>query len=69
MAHEANPSPVPAPRANPALARDCTDCLGWGTLITREGVHQLCPNCQTSSQNGAPLSGRGGVSRPCDDGG
>lgn len=36
----------PAPHADPALARDCTHCRGWGTIITDLGRHELCPHCQ-----------------------
>ena len=47
MAHEAAPAHEPAPRANPALARDCEVCHGWGTVVTAQGLHELCRNCQT----------------------
>jgi hypothetical protein len=28
------------------LARDCEVCLGWGTVVTRDGDHELCHMCQ-----------------------
>ncbi|MGP3982936.1 hypothetical protein [Streptomyces sp. KR80] len=47
MAHGAHPdAPTPAPRANIVLARDCHECRGWGTVITVQGRHELCPYCQ-----------------------
>ncbi|MEU1541019.1 hypothetical protein ABZ461_23450 [Actinacidiphila glaucinigra] len=36
----------PTPRANVELARECRPCLGWGTVVTDEGRHELCPDCQ-----------------------
>lgn len=47
MAHGAHPNaPVPAPRAVITLARDCRECRAWGTVVTPEGHHELCPACQ-----------------------
>ncbi|WP_371501747.1 hypothetical protein OG871_32760 [Kitasatospora sp. NBC_00374] len=46
-AHGAHPfAPVPAPRANVTLARNCRECRSWGTVITEQGRHELCPACQ-----------------------
>lgn len=28
------------------LARDCEACHEWGTVVTPEGRHELCPTCQ-----------------------
>lgn len=42
----ATPAPDPTPRANAALAADCDHCNGWGSVITRQGRHELCPVCQ-----------------------
>lgn len=39
---------APAPRANIALARDCNECRGWGSVVN-DGRHELCPVCQTLS--------------------
>ncbi|MYX33398.1 MULTISPECIES: hypothetical protein [unclassified Streptomyces] len=36
----------PTPRADVELARECRPCLGWGTVVTDEGRHELCPDCQ-----------------------
>ncbi|MFJ5215715.1 hypothetical protein ACIP98_13435 [Streptomyces sp. NPDC088354] len=44
----------PAPHADPALARDCTYCRGWGTIITDLGRHELCPHCQPVGEQPAP---------------
>jgi hypothetical protein len=39
---------APAPRASIALARDCDECRGWGSVVN-DGRHELCPVCQTPS--------------------
>ncbi|MDX3234188.1 hypothetical protein PV392_00510 [Streptomyces sp. ME03-5709C] len=36
----------PPPRANVDLARGCGTCFGWGTVVTDQGRHELCPDCQ-----------------------
>ncbi|MDF3299169.1 hypothetical protein [Streptomyces tropicalis] len=46
MAYGAHHSPTPPPHAELSLARDCGQCLGWGTVITRDGEHELCETCQ-----------------------
>ncbi|GAA5059530.1 hypothetical protein [Streptomyces sp. SID10815] len=46
-------SPVPLPRPDPGLARDCDHCLGWGTVVTRDGNHELCDTCQSDTDGGA----------------
>ncbi|WEO99371.1 hypothetical protein A6P39_038015 [Streptomyces sp. FXJ1.172] len=46
MAHGAHLSPLLPPRPDLALARDCEVCLGWGTVVTRDGDHELCHACQ-----------------------
>ncbi|GAA3810128.1 hypothetical protein [Streptomyces chiangmaiensis] len=46
MIHGATPAPDPAPRADTALAVDCAMCNGWGSVVTSQGQHELCPSCQ-----------------------
>ncbi|MFF8991457.1 hypothetical protein ACF09H_16225 [Streptomyces sp. NPDC014983] len=46
MVHAARPSHVPPPHPDLSRARDCERCLGWGTVVTRDGEHELCPGCQ-----------------------
>ncbi|MFI2200104.1 hypothetical protein ACH47Z_04820 [Streptomyces sp. NPDC020192] len=46
MAHGAQYSPLLTPRPDLSLARDCAVCLGWGTVVTRDGDHELCHGCQ-----------------------
>jgi hypothetical protein len=46
MPHGARGAVRPAPRPNVGLARSCEECLGWGTVVTDEGRHELCPACQ-----------------------
>lgn len=58
MAHGAHRSPLLPPRPDPALARDCDQCLGWGTVVTRDGKHELCQACQPG-----PGQGKGGAAR------
>lgn len=50
MAHGADRAPSAAPRADLARAAGCEVCRGWGTLVTDEGRHELCPVCQTGGQ-------------------
>jgi hypothetical protein len=38
------------PQADPVLARDCDVCRGWGTVITTQGHHEVCPQCQTGTE-------------------
>lgn len=47
MAHEAHPkASTTEPRVNIALARGCHECGEWGTRVTPQGRHELCPACQ-----------------------
>ncbi|MFF5029566.1 hypothetical protein ACWERI_29800 [Streptomyces collinus] len=46
MAHGARNSPCLPPHPDLTLARDCEHCLGWGTVVTRDGAHELCRTCQ-----------------------
>ncbi|MEU0007289.1 hypothetical protein ABZ079_24170 [Streptomyces sp. NPDC006314] len=46
MAYGAHHSPYLSPHPDLALARDCEHCLGWGTVVTRDGSHELCRTCQ-----------------------
>ncbi|MGW2954585.1 hypothetical protein [Streptomyces eurythermus] len=59
MAHGAHRSPLLPPRPDLALARDCEQCLGWGTVVTRDGRHELCHSCQPG-----PAGGPSGSPRP-----
>ncbi|MCC5477634.1 hypothetical protein [Streptomyces barringtoniae] len=45
MAYGAHRSTLP-PRPDLSLAHDCEVCLGWGTVVTRDGDHELCHMCQ-----------------------
>ncbi|MEU6406593.1 hypothetical protein [Streptomyces sp. NPDC046985] len=53
MAYGAPHSPAPPPRPDLGLARDCEHCLGWGTVVTRDGAHELCETCQPEPGSGA----------------
>ncbi|MEU6809917.1 hypothetical protein ABZ920_13145 [Streptomyces sp. NPDC046831] len=64
MAHGAHHSPTPPPHADPGLARDCEQCLGWGTVITRDGEHELCGTCQSQSGDDANAHAAARVVRP-----
>ncbi|MFJ8791961.1 hypothetical protein [Streptomyces sp. NPDC102462] len=46
MAHGAHHSPFLPPHPDLSLARNCEHCLGWGTVVTFDGRHELCPTCQ-----------------------
>ena len=39
----------PAPHPDMSLARGCAACHEWGTVVTPEGRHELCPTCQYPS--------------------
>ncbi|PZT70432.1 hypothetical protein DN402_09325 [Streptomyces sp. SW4] len=47
MAHGDHASST-APRADLARAAGCEVCRGWGTVVTDEGRHELCPACQSA---------------------
>lgn len=49
MTHGAHPH-APTVRANIDRARGCEECRSWGTVITPEGRHELCPRCQRPDQ-------------------
>ncbi|MER6981672.1 hypothetical protein [Streptomyces carpinensis] len=57
MAYGAHHSPTPPPHPDLSLARDCEHCLGWGTVITRDGQHELCDTCQPEPGYGDPPFG------------
>ncbi|MBL1082565.1 hypothetical protein JK359_11320 [Streptomyces actinomycinicus] len=46
MTYGAHRTPVLPPHPDLGLARDCELCLGWGTVVTRDGDHELCRACQ-----------------------
>lgn len=46
MSYGAGGAARAAPRPDVPLARDCEVCLGWGTVVTDQGRHELCPACQ-----------------------
>ncbi|MET8784341.1 MULTISPECIES: hypothetical protein [unclassified Streptomyces] len=50
MIHGATPAPDPTPRADTALAADCAMCNGWGSVVTSQGLHELCPICQHETE-------------------
>lgn len=52
MAHGASHSPTPPPHPDLNLARTCEHCLGWGTVVTRDGEHILCDRCQPGPGGG-----------------
>lgn len=52
MAYGAHHSPFPSPHPDLRLARDCAQCLGWGTVVTRDGDHVLCRTCQPDRGGG-----------------
>ncbi|MEU6671355.1 hypothetical protein [Streptomyces sp. NPDC046727] len=47
MAYGAQRSHLLPPHPDLTLARDCETCLGWGTVVTRDGDHELCHMCQS----------------------
>ncbi|MGW3209942.1 hypothetical protein [Streptomyces sp. NPDC001135] len=49
MAYGSHRTPLLPPHPDLTLARDCEQCLGWGTVVTRDGDHQLCRVCQPAS--------------------
>ncbi|MGI5413907.1 DUF6207 family protein [Streptomyces chartreusis] len=48
---------MPVPHADPALARDCSVCLGWGSVITGRGSYELCPECQSGPDGDTRAAG------------
>ncbi|MEU6591065.1 hypothetical protein ABZ923_17905 [Streptomyces sp. NPDC046881] len=52
MTYGAHRSPLLPPHPDLGLARDCEQCLGWGTVVTRDGDHELCHACQPDSADG-----------------
>ncbi|GGX96793.1 hypothetical protein [Streptomyces anandii] len=67
MAYGAHPSPTPPPHPDMGLARDCEHCLGWGTVITRDGDHELCDTCQLATDGDEPPRAASAVfPRPAD---
>ncbi len=63
MTRGAEGMPYPTPRADVDLARECGACLGWGTVVTDQGRHELCPDCQ-GDQFAAPQRVRAVRLRP-----
>lgn len=64
MAYGAHHSPTPPPRPDLDLARDCEHCLGWGTVVTQDGRHELCDTCQFAPDDGGPSLGLSARHRP-----
>lgn len=56
MARSGESASRPVPQADPVLARGCDVCRGWGTVITTQGHHELCPQCQTGTETEAPAA-------------
>lgn len=53
MAYETPPTPpAPVPRPDLSLAQDCLHCNGWGTVVSPDGHHELCPACQHPTSGG-----------------
>ncbi|WP_251091854.1 hypothetical protein [Streptomyces sp. Caat 7-52] len=57
MPYGAQRSPLLPPRPDLSLARDCELCLGWGTVVTRDGEHELCHECQPDPADGRDATG------------
>ncbi|MFJ5033462.1 hypothetical protein ACIQB5_36555 [Streptomyces sp. NPDC088560] len=51
MVYGAHRSPLLPPRPNLGLARECEVCLGWGTVVSRDGEHELCHACQLTPED------------------
>ncbi|MEU1616587.1 hypothetical protein ABZ479_04695 [Streptomyces sp. NPDC005722] len=54
MTRGAEGIPYPTPRADVDLARGCGACFSWGTVVTDQGRHELCPDCQTGRPEAPP---------------
>ena len=54
MAYGVHHSPAPPPHPDMGTARDCEHCLGWGTVITHDGRHELCGVCQSQTEDEDP---------------
>ncbi|BCM72630.1 MULTISPECIES: hypothetical protein [Streptomyces] len=59
MAYGAHRSHLVPPHPDLGLARDCEQCLGWGTLVTRDGDHELCHMCQPDPVDGEGTAASG----------
>ncbi|PKW05747.1 hypothetical protein SAMN05428944_7224 [Streptomyces sp. 1222.5] len=59
MAYGAHRSPLLPPRPDLTLARECEQCLGWGTVVTRDGDHELCRTCQPGALDDESCSAPG----------
>ncbi|WP_445528432.1 hypothetical protein [Streptomyces cyslabdanicus] len=62
MAYGPHHNATPPPRPDLGLARDCEDCLGWGTVVTHDGRHELCATCQCDEEDDEPPVDTGAVS-------
>jgi hypothetical protein len=56
MARKGKSASRPSPHADPVRARGCDVCRGWGSVITDQGHHELCPQCQTDAGEETPVS-------------
>ncbi|WP_369243619.1 hypothetical protein [Streptomyces sp. R41] len=61
MAHGADPAPSTVPRADLAWAAGCEVCRGWGTVVTDDWRHELCPACQTSGRSAESVTNQPGT--------
>ncbi|AYN43014.1 hypothetical protein D9753_33655 [Streptomyces dangxiongensis] len=52
-------SPLLPPHPDVTRARDCEQCLGWGTLVTRDGDHELCHACQPGNGDDEDITATG----------
>ncbi|MFF7899896.1 hypothetical protein ACFZCV_14035 [Streptomyces sp. NPDC007920] len=57
MAYGADHNATPPPHPDLGPARGCEACLGWGTVVTDDGHHELCVSCQQDADDG-PLDTR-----------
>ncbi|MGW7825111.1 hypothetical protein ACWGLF_45665 [Streptomyces puniciscabiei] len=56
MARGAEYAPSIVPRADLARAAGCEACRGWGTVVTDEGRHEMCPDCQSGRRPAEPVT-------------
>ncbi|MBZ9643422.1 hypothetical protein [Streptomyces sp. PSKA30] len=59
MAHGADHAASIVPRADLARAAGGEVCRGWGTVITDDWRHELCPACQSAERRPEPMGHHG----------